>query len=79
MKRIVKDYIENKNNDNIMIRIARKYTRDENDPLTHTIWEGLLHDVPKDLQKLEVISEGWMVEAQLNQLEVFISEGDLDA
>ena len=79
MKRIVKDYIENKNNDNIMIRIARKYTRDENDPLTHTIWEGLLYDVPKDLQKLEVISEGWMVEAQLNQLEVFISEGDHDA
>lgn len=68
----VQDYIEN--NDDIRIRIARKHSRDINDPLTSTIWEGMLYDTPEELRKLEVLSEGWMMEARINQLEVFMGQ-----
>lgn len=67
----INDYI--KNNDDIRIRIAKKYSEDPFDPVTETIWEGMLSDVPEELRGLEVINEGWMLDAQINQLEVYIS------
>ena len=69
---IVQNYIDS--NANTKIRIAQKYSRDRTDPLTQTLWEGMLEDVPEDLRKLEVIDEGWLIDAQINQLEVFIAE-----
>lgn len=69
---IVQNYIDS--NANTKIRIAQKYSRDRNDPLTQTLWEGMLEDVPEDLRKLEVIDEGWLIDAQINQLEVLIAE-----
>lgn len=66
----VQDFIDN--NDNIKVRIAQKYSRDKCDPLTRTIWEGMLYDVPDELKKLEVLSEGWLMNAQINQLEVYL-------
>ena len=38
------------------------------------IVKSLEEDVPEDLRKLEVIDEGWLIDAQINQLEVFIAE-----
>ena len=64
----VRDYIES--NDDIRIRIAKKCSRDPYDPLTYPIWEGMLSDVPEELRGLEVANEGWMMDAQINQLEV---------
>ena len=65
----VQDYIDN--NDNIRVRIARKFSKDENDPETEKLWEGMLYDIPETLRPLEVLSEGWLMVAQVNQLEVF--------
>lgn len=65
----VRDFIEN--NDDIRVRIAQKESRDLSDPIACTIWEGLLSEVPEELKGLEVINEGWLLEAQVNQLEVY--------
>ena len=65
----IRDFIEN--NDDIRVRIAQKESRDLSDPLVCTIWEGLLSEVPEELRGLEVINEGWLFEAQVNQLEVY--------
>lgn len=68
----VKDFVEN--NDDIRIRIAKKESRDPYDPVTETIWEGMLLDIPEELRELEVVNEGWMMGARINQLEVFMEE-----
>lgn len=65
----IQDYIDN--NDNIQVRIAKKFSQDPCDPLTERLWEGMLYDVPKEFRTLEVIGEGWLMDAQVNQLEVF--------
>ena len=65
----VRDFIEN--NDNIRVRIAKKENRDPYDPFTETIWEGMLSEIPEELRGLEVINEGWLIDAQVNQLEVY--------
>ena len=44
----VRDYIEN--NDNIRVRIARKFSKDPCDPLTETIYEGMLSVIPEELR-----------------------------
>jgi len=68
----VRDYIES--NDDIRVRIAKKESRDPYDPVTETIWEEMLSDVPEELRGLEVVNEGWMMGAQINQLEVIDPE-----
>lgn len=64
----VRDFIEN--NDDILVRIAQKDSKDPYDPLIRTIWEGMLSEIPEELRGLEVIGEGWLIDAQLNLLEV---------
>lgn len=64
----IRDYVEN--NDDIRVRIAQKETEDPCDPFTETIWEGMLQEIPEQLRGLEVIREGWLIGAQVNQLEV---------
>ena len=65
----VRDFIEN--NDDIRVRITLKDSKDPCDPLTRTLWEGMLSEIPEELRGLEVIGEGWLSEAQVNQLEVY--------
>ena len=64
----VRDFIEN--NDDILVRIAQKDSKYPCDPLIRTIWEGMLSEIPEELRGLEVIGEGWLIDAQLNLLEV---------
>ena len=64
----IRDYVEN--NDDIRVRIAQKKTEDPCDSFTETIWEGMLQEIPEQLRGLEVIREGWLIGAQVNQLEV---------
>ena len=68
----VKDVIEN--NDDIRVRIALKESKDPCDPLSIIVFEGKLSEIPEDLKGLEVIMEGWLLDAQINQLEVYHSE-----
>lgn len=65
----VRNFIEN--NDDIRVRIAQKDSKDPCDPLTRTLWEGMLSEIPEELRGLEVIGEGWLLDAQVNQLEVY--------
>lgn len=54
--------------------MRRRRGRDPYDPVTETIWEGMLLDIPEELRELEVVNEGWMMGARINQLEVFMEE-----
>ena len=64
----VRDFIES--NDDLMVRIAEKETGDPYDPFTETIFEGHLSEIPEELKGLKVVNEGWLIGAQVNQLEV---------
>lgn len=70
---IIKDFIEN--NENVLIMIEISETRDTTDPLRKELWKGMLYDIPKDLQKLEVIQEGYGIVAQCNILTI-LEDGD---
>lgn len=65
----VRDFIES--NDDVRVRIAQKDSRDLCDPFITAIWEGQLSEVPEELRALEILNEGWSLEAQVNQLEVY--------
>ena len=65
----VRDCIEN--NDDIEVRLDAMESRDDCDPLHHTFWQGRLKDIPEKYRDLDVISEGWMMEAQINSLSVY--------
>lgn len=69
----IKDFIENNENVPIMIEISE--TRDTTDPLRKELWKGMLYDIPKDLQKREVIQEGYGIVAQCNILTI-LEDGD---
>lgn len=69
----IKDFIEN--NENVPIMIETTETRDTTDPLRKELWKGMLYDIPKDLQKLEVIQEGYGIVAQCNILTI-LEDGD---
>lgn len=66
----IQDYIDK--NENIKVRIDRKESTDPCDPMSHTEWEGMLKDIPQKYRNLEVISEGWLMQAQINSLAVYI-------
>lgn len=66
----IQDYIDN--NENIRVRIDRKESTDPCDPMIYPEWEGMLKDIPQKYRNLEVISEGWMLQAQINSLAVYI-------
>lgn len=65
----IRDYINN--NENVKIRISVQETRDSYEAYSETIWEGSLYDVPDKYKNIEVISEGFLIGAQLNMLTVF--------
>lgn len=65
----IQDYIDN--NENIKIRIDAKESTDPCDPMIHTMWEGMLKNIPKKYRNLEVIDEGWMMNAMINSLAVY--------
>lgn len=69
----IKDFIENNENVPIMIEISE--TKDTTNPLRKELWKGMLYDIPKDLQKREVIQEGYGIAAQCNILTV-LKDGD---
>ena len=62
------DFIEN--NENVLIIIETTETRNTTDPLRKELWKGMLYDIPKDLQNLEVIREGYGIVDQCNILTI---------
>lgn len=66
----IQDYIDN--NENIKVRIDQKESNKTYDPFVTAIWEGLLKDIPEEYRKLEVLSEGWLIYANINSLSVYI-------
>ncbi len=70
----IKDFIANNKNVPIMIEISE--TRDTTDPLRKELWEGMLYDIPKDLQNREVIQGGYGIVAQCNILTI-LEDGDM--
>jgi len=66
----VKEYMQQ--NDNFRIRLDGKETTEEIDPFGWHIWEGMLQDVPEALQGLQVITDGWMIKAQIAVLELYV-------
>ena len=64
----IKDFIIN--NENVPIIIETEKTRNTTDPLRKELWKGMLYDIPKDLQNLEVIQEGYGIVAQCNILTI---------
>ena len=62
------DYINN--NENMPVRIAAQEDRDPWTAFRHKLWEGNLYDVPEKYRKIEVISEGWLIGAQINELTI---------
>ena len=68
----VKDYIDN--NENTKIRICGKETTSDIDPFCVTLWEGMSYDVPEKLMGYDVLNEGWLLDAQINSLEIFIKD-----
>ena len=64
----IKDFIIN--NENVPIIIETAKTRSTTDPLRNELWKGMLYDIPKDLQNLEVIQEGYGIVAQCNILTI---------
>ena len=69
----IRDFIEN--NENVQIIIETSKTKDTTDPLRKKLWKGMLYDIPKDLQNLEVIQEGYGVVAQCNIL-IILEDGE---
>lgn len=67
----VKEYMQQ--NDNFHVRLDGKETTDTCDPFAWHLWEGMLQDVPECLRKLEVVTDGWLIQAQVAVLEVFVS------
>lgn len=65
----VKEYMQQ--NDNFHVRLDGKETFDTCDPLAWHLWEGMLQDVPEQLQTLEVVTDGWLIQAKTAVLEVF--------
>lgn len=66
----IQDYIDN--NENIKVRIDQKESNKTYDPFVTAIWEGLLKDIPEEYRKLEVLSESWLIYANINSLSVYI-------
>lgn len=64
----IRDFIEN--NENIKVKIVASETREESDPYHKRVFEGMLHDIPEELREVEVIREGFLLGAQINQLTV---------
>lgn len=62
------DYISN--NENMPVRIAAQEDRDPWTAFHNKLWEGNLYDVPEKYRKIEVISEGWLIGAQINVLTI---------
>ena len=69
----IKDFIIN--NENVPIIIETAKTRRTKDPLRKELWKGMLYDIPKDLQNLEVIQEGYGIVSQCNILTI-LEDGD---
>lgn len=65
----IQDYIDK--NENIRVRIDGKESTDPCDPMIHTMWEGMLKDIPERFRGKEVIDEGWMMAAKINSLSVY--------
>lgn len=65
----IQDYIDK--NDNIRVRIDGKESTDPCDPMIHTMWEGMLKDIPERFRGMKVIDEGWMMAAKINSLSVY--------
>ncbi len=70
----IQDYIDN--NENIKVRIDQKESNKTYDPFVTAIWEGLLKDIPEEYRKLEVLSEGWLIYANINSLSVYIPKDE---
>ena len=64
----IRDFIEN--NENVPIIIETSKTKDTTDPLRKKLWKGMLYDIPKDLQNMEVIQEEYGIVAQYNILTI---------
>lgn len=66
----VRDYMDEVFVDEL-VRIDGKETRDECDPFCITLWEGITKDIPEDLQDLEILQDGWAINACIHAIEVF--------
>lgn len=64
----IKDFINR--NENVPIIIEMVETRVTTDPLRKKLWEGMLYDIPKNMQNREVIDEGYGLIAQCNVLTI---------
>lgn len=57
----VKDIIEKNEDQKILIDL--KPNRSDTEPLSKTLYDGMLHNVPEELRELEVLSIGWGIGA----------------
>jgi len=68
----VKDYMEK--NPELEVRLDAKDSMDDCDPLINPFWKGQLKDIPEEWHDKFVLSEGWMMEAQVNALSVYVPD-----
>ena len=60
------------NNEDVRIRIDRKFSRDDTDPYSEPLYEGPLHSVPEKYRNLEVVGQGFALGAQINVIDVYM-------
>lgn len=57
----VKDYMDKNDNVRVLIDLT---------PDMEKLYDGMLYDIPEELQQLKVVSEGWLMGEQCNNLSV---------
>lgn len=65
----VKDYMEKK--PDLEVRLDAKDSMDVCDPMIHPFWKGQAKDIPEEWHDKFVLSDGWMMEAQINALSIY--------
>lgn len=68
----VKDLIEQ--SDPVPIRLSKVASLDPAQPLSETLYEGILNEVPKQYHELEVLSTGWLLGAGIHNIRVYLGD-----
>lgn len=68
----IQSYIDN-NDGSTPIVIAKLASPDPHESLKEDLWMGQLGDVPQEYRGFEVLSEGFLLSRQINELSVYIN------
>lgn len=66
----VKDIMEQ--NEPIPIRLSKVASLDPAEPLSETLYEGMLNEIPKQYHALEVLQTGWLLGADIHNIQVYL-------